>query len=282
MKNIYLSTLACKNDIRITDKYCQNFNIGLEFSSGVQYDINNLSTFKKISYPKLSHNYFPPPKKEFVLNLASKNEKIRKRSIQHCIENLELSYKHKTEFYAAHAGFCIDPLPNQLGGRIISDSNFNKEWHFKLFLLSIEEVLKEAEKLKILFLIENNVLSNINMVENKTENPLLCCSSEDIVRLFQSIKSNFFGLLLDTGHLKVSSNSLNLNLTEEYINIKKFIKAIHHSDNDGLNDSNEIISHDYWFLNFLDNHKDLVHVIETKNMSSADVKKTLILLDGND
>jgi len=282
MKNIYLSTLAFKNDIWTTYKNCLNFNVGLEFSSGVPYNNDNLNAFKTISKPKLSHNYFPAPKKEFVLNLASKNEKIRRRSIEHCIHNLELSAKYKTEFYAAHAGFCLDPGPSQLGKKILSTSAFSKTEHFKIFLLSVEEILEVAEKLEVLFLIENNVLSQLNLKANKIENPFLCCSSDDIIKLFGSVKSNFFGLLLDTGHLKVSTNSLNLDLVEEYTKIRNFVKAIHHSDNDGLNDSNQIISEKYWFLDFLKNHKDIPHIIETKDMSNSSIEKTLTLLNQND
>jgi sugar phosphate isomerase/epimerase len=100
--------------------------------------------------------------------------------------------------------------------------------------------------------------------------------------LFKSINSDFFGLLLDTGHLKVSSKSLNLNLIEEYNKIKKFIKALHHSDNDGLKDSNQIINDEYWFLDYIGNHNHLPQVIETKNMSSSSIEKTLNLLNRND
>ena len=282
MKDIYLSTLAFNDDIWETNKYCSKFNIGIEFSSGIPHDEQNLNYFKKVFNKKLSHNYFPAPKKEFVINLASKNEEIRKKSIEHCIQNLELCSKHKTKFYAAHAGFCIDPSSAQLGKEILSGSTFDKEGHFKIFLLSVKEIIDKAEKLQVLFLIENNVLSDINIKANNNINPFLCCSSEDIIMLFKSINSDFFGLLLDTGHLKVSSKSLNLNLIEEYNKIKKFIKALHHSDNDGLKDSNQIINDEYWFLDYIGNHNHLPQVIETKNMSSSSIEKTLNLLNRND
>ena len=282
MIDIYLSTLAFNNEILETDKYCRKFNIGIEFSSGISHNNKNLTYFEKTRYKKLSHNYFPPPEDEFVLNLASKNEIVRKRSVDHCISNLELCSKYKTKFYAAHAGFCVDPSSDQLGKKILFKSSYNKEEHFKIFQLSVQEIVSQAEKLQVLFLIENNVLSDINIKANNNRNPFLCCSSEDIIRLFKVINSDYLGLLLDTGHLKVSSKSLNLNLSEEYNKIKKFIKALHHSDNDGLTDSNQILNEEYWFLENLKNHKHLPHVIETKNMSSLSIEKTLILLNKND
>jgi sugar phosphate isomerase/epimerase len=282
MMDIYLSTLAFNNDIFETDKNCRKFNIGIEYSSGISYNNNNIIHFEKTSYQKLSHNYFPPPEDEFVLNLASKNEIIRKRSIDHCIHNLQICSKNNTKFYAAHAGFCLDPSYDQLGKEIVVKSNFNREQYFKLFLISIKEILDKAEELQVPFLIENNVLSDINYKANNYVNPFLCCDSDDIIRLFESVKSNFFGLLLDTGHLKVSSKSLSLDLFKEYDKIKKYIRAVHHSDNDGLKDSNQIITKNYWFLDYIDEFQNLSHVIETKNMSESSIEKTLNLLIRHD
>ena len=281
MKKIYLSTIAFNDNIKDTYNSCLNLNIGIEFSSGIQYNSENINTFKRTKGPKLSHNYFPAPKTDFVLNLASKNEIIRKKSIDHCIFNLELCYEEQTDFYAAHAGFCLDPNPNQLGKKISSSSSSSKEKHFDIFLKSVNEIILHAKKLDIIFLIENNVLSNENWIANKARNPFLCCSSDEIVKLFESIDSNNFGLLLDTAHLKVSSKSLSLNLDEEYVKIKKYIKAIHHSDNEGLEDTNSILSKKYWFLDYMTNHYDLPNVIEVKNLSIEQLKTQLDLLKLN-
>jgi len=39
----------------------------------------------------LIHNYFPPPSKPFVLNLASLDDKLYKQSIDLCINAIKLS-----------------------------------------------------------------------------------------------------------------------------------------------------------------------------------------------
>lgn len=277
MKYIYLSTIAFNDNIHVTYRNCLDLNIGIEFSSGIPFDVENINFFKKIKEKKLSHNYFPAPKKGFVLNLASKNDLIRKKSIDHCVFNLELCYKQKTDFYAAHAGFCLDPNPNQLGKKISSTSSFNRDEYFDIFLKSVKEIILEAKKIGVTFLIENNVLSNENWKANNYINPFLCCSSSEIVKLYETIDSQNFGLLLDTAHLKVSSNSLSLNLNDEYKKIKKYIKAVHHSDNEGLADTNSILSKEYWFLEHMKNHNEIPHVIETKNLSLKQLKTQLEL-----
>jgi sugar phosphate isomerase/epimerase len=64
------------------------------------------------------------------------------------------------------------------------------------------------------------------------------------------------GLLMDVGHLKVSSNSLNFNKGEGLKSLKKYIKGYHLSDNDGIFDSNNKIHKDSWFWDFIDGNQD--------------------------
>ena len=177
------------------------------------------------------HNYFPDPKIPFVLNLASENDTIRNKSIDHCKKGLELAKHSNSPFYAAHAGFCLDPNPDELGHKIEIKSEFNKDKHKILFINSVLDILQTAESLNVEFLIENNVVAPFNY--DGENNPLLCCDFNDLSWLFNSIKNEKFGLLLDTAHLKVSCKTLNINLLDEFKRISPFIKAFHHSDNDG-------------------------------------------------
>ena len=140
----YISTLAFLgktpediNDIAIKN----NFNI--EFSSGMPY-YDNMEQFF-IQSPvknKLPHNYFPAPKVPFVLNLASSNDKIRATSVSHCINGLKLAKSVKAPFFSAHAGFCIDPAPDELGRKINYQLNYDKQKNWILFFESLKIILK--------------------------------------------------------------------------------------------------------------------------------------------
>ena len=55
-------------------------------------------------------------------------------------------------------------------------------------------------------------------------------------------------LLLDVAHLKVSSNILKFDLIKANKKIEKFVAAYHLSDNDGLNDTNDLITKQSWFI----------------------------------
>ena len=76
----------------------------------------------------------------------------------------------------------------------------------------------------------------------------------------------------------MTCNTLNLNLDEELEKIKPFIKAIHHSDNDGLVDNNKILSKKYWFLNYLKNFKGLPQIIEIKNLNNSEIINCIDLI----
>ena len=106
----------------------------------------------------------------------------------------------------------------------------------------------------------------------------MCCDADQISRIFKELKSDFLGLLLDTAHLKVSSKTLNKNIDEEYLKIKPFIKGLHHSDNDGIVDSNDLINNNYWFLKYCKNHKLIPQVLEVKNITIKEIKNQFKLL----
>ena len=102
-----------------------------EFSSGMPYKENMVQTFLSAkTKKKYAHNYFPAPEVPFVLNLASANKEIRKKSIAHCVQGLQLSEKAGAPFFSAHAGFCIDPDPNELGQQLSRSKTIDRKLHY--------------------------------------------------------------------------------------------------------------------------------------------------------
>lgn len=275
--NLYVSTVAFQNaTISEIEQLCIKNNWNLEYSSGLPAQPEIIEHYKNSNLIRMPHNYFPAPEEPFVINLASINSTIRERSIKHCIQGLELAKQSNSPFFAAHAGFCIDPDPNQLGKKLEVDQEFDKELHKALFLKSIRIVLENANKLGIDFLIENNVLASFNYIGNR--NPLLCCDYDDIKWLFREVTDKRLGLLLDTAHLKVSSFTLGFELERQFESIKPFVTALHHSDNNGQTDSNDQIDVDYWFLKYKMDFLSAVQVLEVKNLKEEEIIQQLNLL----
>lgn len=249
-----------------------------EFSSGMPPDENLLNLFFQHPFPKLAHNYFPAPNVPFVLNLASRNEQILQTSIDHCLQGLTISKKAGASFYCAHAGFCLDPDPMELGKKLKQSTEIiDREKHWEIFIKSVNYILEKAKNLDIDFYIENNVCAAMN-INSHGQNPLLCSDFKEMGRLVNEVKHEKLGLLLDTAHLKVSARTLSFDLEEAMLELMPFIKAIHHSDNDGLLDSNQSIEKDYWFERFMPYFRNLPQVLEVKKQSIADIERQVELL----
>tara|TARA_R110001583_G_C5669759_1_gene410616 strand:+ start:1955 stop:3229 length:1275 start_codon:yes stop_codon:yes gene_type:complete len=276
---IGVSTLAFKGKSKEQIvEIAKNNNWIIEFSSSFPYDKEMIDFFSATNIKRLAHNYFPAPKIPFVLNLGSVNEQIRKQSIAHCIQGLYLSKQSGAEYFSAHAGFCIDPNPEQLGEQLDVNIPISRAENWNLFITSIKEVLVEAEKLNVSFLIENNVTAKFNL-RNDEQEVLFCSRPEEMIKLIKEINSNKFGLLLDTAHLKVSSKTLHFDLESAVNTIKSFVKYIHHSDNNGEKDTNEPVDASYWFLPLLKNFKNCIHILEVKNIGVSEIENQLNLLN---
>ena len=118
----------------------------IEFSSGMPYREDMETIFLNAPIKKYAHNYFPAPKVPFVLNLASANRDIRETSIRHCINGLELSKKAGASFFSAHAGFCVDPHPDELGRKLALTNSFDREINERVLRFSIYKKKKKKER----------------------------------------------------------------------------------------------------------------------------------------
>lgn len=254
---------------------CIQRNLIPEFSSGMPYreDMERIFLNAKTK-KKYAHNYFPAPEIPFVLNLASANKEIRKKSIAHCVKGLQLSEKAGAPFFSAHAGFCVDPNPNELGEKLSRANSIDRNLHWNIFIDSIHEVLKESKASGLGFLIENNVLAKMNFYEDGT-NPLLCVESKECEQMIKDVNDKRIALLLDTAHVKVSANTLNFDRVKFFNDLVAYTQCIHHSDNEGEFDNNLSIGENYWFLPLLKSYTSILHVLEVKKISVTDINQQI-------
>ena len=276
---IAISTLAFLEQYSVEEiiAVAQDHGWMLEFTSSFPYREGVDLVFRQATVARLPHNYFPPPAAPFVLNLASTDPKIRERSIAHCQQGIRLAAEADSPFYAAHAGFCLDPSPHQLGHPLEIAQSFHRPVHWDLFLNSIRSILATTQSTQVPFLIENNVLASFNLT-SKGGNPLLCVDAGEIISLVKAVDDERFGLLLDTAHLKVSSCTLGFDLEAAVRDLQPFVKGIHHSDNDGQTDTNDPLDENYWFAPWIPAFRHLTHVLEVKRRPIVDIQRMIQLL----
>lgn len=202
---------------------------GTDFYDTIENDLIDLKAKHKLEY--ICHNYFPPPKQPLVLNLASLNDDIYQKTLLHLEEAIRLSKKLNAEKFGFHAGFFIDVGLNEIGRPCSYNKPFDKNKAIKRFCEGFNILKSSAGDLELY--IENNVLSYPNLLTFKGLNPFMMTNYQKYLELKKLID---FKLLLDIGHLKVSSNSLGLNFQEELDNMIAVSDYLHFSDNDGLSD----------------------------------------------
>ena len=113
MKNIFVSTTFAKDDSKISDVLaeCKKENISnVELGSNHIYEKNFKKILQKYNFCFLVHNYFPIPKKNFVVNIASLDKKIRTISILHAKKAIRFCKETNSKLYTIHPGFLSDPI----------------------------------------------------------------------------------------------------------------------------------------------------------------------------
>ena len=246
--------------------------------SGGTYSSDNIKKLrvykKKINFQ--IHNYFPPPKIPFVLNLASQNSLIAKRSFKHIETSIKKCKQIGSNYYSFHAGFLCDIKVNELGKKIVKKKLYNRKESISIFLKRVKKLSILAKKNRIMLLVENNVLSNNNLKEFKS-NPLLMCDPKETLKIAKQFPLNV-KLLIDVAHLKVSAKTLNFNPKDMFNKCEKYIGGYHLSDNDGKSDSNMPFSNNAWFWKHL-NKKINYLSVEVYNLNKKkllDLKKIVL------
>ena len=254
--SVYISTGGFKNlnFVETAKLFKKNGINNIELSGGVHTsDVKKkLRLVNKFANIQL-HNYFPPPKKSFVLNLASLDEKIYRRSNNHIINSIKLCSMLGKKYYSFHAGFLCDIKPNELGKKIKKKTIFPRNECLSKFILRIKNLSTKAKKLGVKLMIENNVLSSKNLKEFKT-NPFLMADPEECKYVLDNVPKNV-GLLIDVAHVKVSSKSLNFRPKKMFDLNSNRIFGYHLSDNNGLKDSNKSFNSNSWFWKYIKNDK---------------------------
>jgi sugar phosphate isomerase/epimerase len=249
--------------------------LSCELSGGL-FDKNIESSLAKLkSRCSLQiHNYFPPPKKPFVMNLASDDTDIINKTINHIKRGIDISSGLGINIYSFHAGYLLDPGINELGKKVKKKKLLDRTDGLNRFIDNVNSLGIYAKKMNTILLIENNVLSN-NNYKHFRMNPFLMVEEKECAYVMQKTMDNVF-LLVDLAHVKVSSASLGFDKIKFLESVDPWIRAYHLSDNDGLSDSNQPVRKDSWFWSYLKKDFDYCS-LEVYGKSTLDLVEQLKL-----
>jgi len=278
--NLYVSTscLQGKGDVfDILDTYLKAGITNVELGTGKQ-PVAMLSNIKNYACNFVVHHYFPPPRDAFIVNLASQDKKLLARSRKQIKASIEFCHRYHSKLFTFHAGFRADP-----------DSTFRfpakgpiapYQKAFNTFVESVKEINAYAEMRGVKLAIENNVLSENNFLEGKNQF-LLLCEAIEFEQLWDQIQTSNVGLLLDIGHLKVTSTSLKYDKHAFIEKVKHKIFALHINDNNGRTDSHTAITKESWCLEILrrNNFMNIPIILESSNDTIEQIVEQIRLID---
>lgn len=233
--------------------------LGIELSGG-PFDPNNILALDGLSrYATLRmHNYFPSYRHPFTFNLASTNSVIAEKSVRHATRQIELAGTLGHSEVSFHAGYLIDPRPDELGKLIEPRSVAERRKGLDQFVENLALLNRHAEALGVKLLIENNPFTQ-NHLETFGECPFLFVDTDEIVEILSCFHRNV-SLLLDVGHLKVSAKTLGFSARDALTGLNPLVFGYHLNENDGRTDENVWFDESAWFWNLLDPSKDYVSI----------------------
>jgi len=246
---IYLSTggFSSNTFLQTTQLFKKNIVKAFELSAG-KYTSTLESDLQRVKerFEFSLHNYFPVPKEPFVFNLASFDIGIIQKSLAHAKNAIKLTEQFGGEFYSFHAGYLLDPQVSELGHKIGKKVLNNRDEGLAQFVKNVNQLAVYAKECGVTLLIENNVISKNNF-DTFACNPLLMTEVDETRLIFNAVEKNV-KLLVDVAHLKVSANTLGFDPVYYLNEFSSITAAYHISDNNGLEDSNEVFSRDSWFI----------------------------------
>ncbi len=251
----------------------------IELSGAVQVKTGNLDELlvdleERYGISFICHNYFPVPAEPLVLNMASLDDAIYRKTIDHYRNALDLSMRVGSSRFGLHAGYRLDIPVSQIGRLITRKPLYDRDRSLARFVEGIMELQQHAAGITIY--VENNVISRRNFDEFGHDNPFFCTDADGVEALMDNVDCCF---LLDLGHLKVSAATLGLSFSDQLSRLCPLSDYWHLSDNDAVEDANWPVSADSdLFLQLLEyKGKARVLTLETFLHSRAELAEQVAL-----
>ena len=278
MNNLYVSTTFIKDGKKIKMaldilKFAGVENV--EIGSNHEYE-SNYNYIKNYKFNFLIHNYFPVPKKDFVINIASLSKKIRERSINQIKRSIEFYKKINAKIYTFHPGFIGDPLRANRNKKnydfIWKKKNIKDQYllAYNQMILSLKKIVNFAKKKDVKIAIETEG-------SFKKRNFLLLQRPEEYKNLFKFFSPKDIGINLNIGHLNLASNAFSFSKSKFVDMIKPYIVAIELSHNNGIEDQHLPLKKNQWYWKIINDpdFSEVYKILEFRNTGIEKIKQVI-------
>ena len=273
MNNLYVSTTFIKDGkkIKMALDILKSAGVeNVELGSNHAYE-SNYNYIKNYKFNFLIHNYFPVPKKDFVINIASLSKKIRERSINQIKRSIEFYKKINAKIYTFHPGFIGDPLRANRNKKnydfLWKKKNIKDQYllAYNQMILSLKKIVNFAKKKDVKIAIETEG-------SFKKRNFLLLQRPEEYKNLFKFFSPKDIGINLNIGHLNLSSNAFSFSKSKFVDLLKPYIVAIELSHNNGIEDQHLPLKKNQWYWKII-NDPDFFKVYKILEFRNTGIEK---------
>ncbi len=256
------------------------FNIELGSIHKNEDNLNYKLQDKGCNY--IIHNFFPPVLERFILNISSKDERIRIRSVEFIKQALDFAVKLGASIYTIHPGFLVEPT-----GESRSKDNYDFEFllstHKSLITDYIEgyEIFLRSLKVITGYIKDKSIRLAVETQGSVSKRDFILFSRpEDFRRFFRQELNNEIGINLNLGHLNLAAGAWGFDKYEAVEMLKPRIVALEVSHNDGIEDSHQALRSDGWYMHlFQDSYfKKIPVIFEGRDLSIDDVVRSYTLL----
>jgi len=237
----------------------------------------------EFSFQYLVHNYFPIPRESFVLNIASFNENIRSRSIQHVKTAINFCNDIGGRLYTLHPGFMTDPH-----GSNSSNQNYDFQWDEnqlqstnydqskdKMYF-ALDEIIKYASSKNVSIAIETE--GSLNKKDH-----LLMQRPDEYEEFMMKYNPSDIGINLNIGHLNLAANAFDFKWSDFIDFIQNYIVAMELSHNNGLEDQHMLLKDDGWYWDLIRDARfiNVYKILECRNTDIDKIVKNINLIKQN-
>jgi len=279
---LFVSTTFNYDDTPLQDALnkCQEIGIqAVEIGSNHCFE-NNYDYIFNYQFQYLVHNYFPIPKKPFVLNIASLNKNIRERSLNHIKKAIDFCSRINAHLYTFHPGFLTDPTDSNN-----TKYNYDFQWdekqlHNKNYELAkkymynaLDEVAKYAQSKELAIAIETEGSLN-------KKNHLLMQKPDEYLEFMDKYNKDDIGINLNIGHLNLAANAFDFKRSMFIDLIQNYIVAMELSHNDGQEDQHLPLEKETWYWDIIldERFNNSYKILEFRNTLIEDIQKNIKLI----
>jgi len=235
---VFVSTQCLPADEPLGDRLQRLYAAGLHHVELSNYSVTDSADFpdggRKFPRHLMLHHFFPPEPRSLVLNLASRDDMVRKETLNFFRRGLDWSAALGAPFYSIHAGYITDPVGKDRQGFVFplpESGEYSRA--LNRFVDGLINLARYADERKVTLLVENNV------VTDQHRGKLLLSTPAEFKELFINWPEDLpIGILLDWGHWQITSRTLKLSL-DSFAVLRERVRGLHLHTNDGLFDQHE-------------------------------------------